>query len=75
MLANTNQFFDMNEYGIQVWYNDEWIWVTHSVADKDTAHRVISTFSSQEEAEKIVDLWKDQYTKIRIVRLDEVGLL
>ena len=75
MLANINLCFNMNEYGIQVWYNDDWVWVTHSVANKDTTHRVVSTFPSQEEAEKVVTLWEDRYTKIRIVRLDEADML
>lgn len=71
MLANINLCFNMNEYGIQVWYNNEWVWVTHSVANKDSTHRVISTFSSQKEAEKVISNWHDRYQKVRIVRLND----
>lgn len=58
------------KYGVQVWYNDDWVWVTHAVNESRTSDRVLSTWTNEDDAKDYVLEKLYKFDKTRIIKLD-----
>jgi len=60
---------DENHYAIQVWYDNDWIWVTHPIGP--TSQRALSTWTLKEEAEEHCSKFLTEYVKTRVIHLQQ----
>lgn len=57
-------------YGIQIFYNNEWIWLTDPIDASEPERRIATSFETIEKAKTSAEMWASKFEKSRVVKLE-----
>jgi len=60
----------MIHYTVQAWHDNDWIWVTNPDPKDQTSRRVVS-WTTQEEAEQAAQQLQTNFSKVRVIQLED----
>lgn len=57
-------------FGIQVFFNKEWIWLSDPIDATQPEKRIATSFNTEDEAKTAAEYWASKFEKSRVVKLE-----